>query len=107
MSMSQNDDQSRSASASASMGDSEEMSDHFLCPITQDVMRDPVIASDGVTYERSAIESYFLLGQLPAASPVTRQSITRALIPNYALKALIEEMARARTRTHTRTGAIA
>eukprot|EP00879_Flechtneria_rotunda_P013712 GHRR01014324.1.p1 GENE.GHRR01014324.1~~GHRR01014324.1.p1 ORF type:complete len:474 (+),score=152.92 GHRR01014324.1:89-1510(+) len=28
----------------------------FLCPITQDVMQDPVIAADGYTYERSAIQ---------------------------------------------------
>eukprot|EP00951_Prasinocladus_malaysianus_P033359 scaffold329913_cov42-Prasinocladus_malaysianus.AAC.1 len=28
----------------------------FLCPITQDIMLDPVVAADGNTYERQAIE---------------------------------------------------
>ena len=30
----------------------------FLCPITQEVMDDPVITSDGHTYERVAIEQW-------------------------------------------------
>ena len=28
----------------------------FVCPITEELMDDPVIASDGYTYERAAIE---------------------------------------------------
>lgn len=28
----------------------------FVCPITQDVMQDPVIAADGYTYEKDAIK---------------------------------------------------
>ena len=31
----------------------------FICPITQDVMSDPVIGPDGITYERAAIEVCF------------------------------------------------
>ena len=31
----------------------------ILCPITLDVMRDPVFAADGETYERAAIVSHF------------------------------------------------
>lgn len=31
----------------------------YLCPITTEVMDDPVIAADGYTYERSAIEEWF------------------------------------------------
>ena len=30
----------------------------FLCPITQEVMTDPVLTSDGHTYERDAIEHW-------------------------------------------------
>ena len=29
---------------------------NFLCPITHEVMADPVIAPDGITYDRAAIE---------------------------------------------------
>lgn len=31
----------------------------YLCPITTEVMEDPVIAGDGYTYERTAIEQWF------------------------------------------------
>ncbi|KAH8093380.1 ubiquitin-protein transferase [Aureococcus anophagefferens] len=34
----------------------------LLCPITQEVMVEPVIASDGFTYERSAIERWLDMG---------------------------------------------
>merc|ERR1719387_2257574 len=33
--------------------------DVFLCPITHDAMRDPVICQDGYTYERQAITDWF------------------------------------------------
>lgn len=31
-------------------------SDEYICPITLQIMRNPVIASDGVTYEEDAIK---------------------------------------------------
>ncbi len=53
-------------------------------------MTDPVIGSDGITYERAAIEQWFGMGKV--TSPVTRAPMTsQSLVPNYALKALIEE----------------
>ena len=30
--------------------------DEFKCPITTEIMKDPVIAADGITYERKSIE---------------------------------------------------
>lgn len=68
-----------------------------LCPITLDVMRDPCIASDGETYERSAIESYLTgLRELhrPLISPMTKEPMNDVLIPNRAMKRLIEERSR-------------
>ena len=32
---------------------------NYLCPITVQIMFDPVIAEDGCTYEREAIEKWF------------------------------------------------
>jgi hypothetical protein len=34
----------------------------LLCPITQEPMRDPVVAADGRTYERTAIEGEWMHG---------------------------------------------
>ena len=49
----------------------------FLCPITQEVMADPVMTADGHTYEREAIEQWCALrGAVPpraaSASPMRR-----------------------------------
>lgn len=64
--------------------------DEFLCPITLDLMTDPVMASDGYTYERSVIEDWFKKGH--KTSPKTNQTLQYDfLIPNYNLKSLIQE----------------
>ncbi len=57
----------------------------FKCPITLDIMEDPVICEDGYTYERASILS------LPTSiSPMTRQPINKnKLIPNRNLKDMI------------------
>jgi len=56
--------------------------DEFNCPITLDIMDDPVLCDDGYTYERSAIQSI-----RNSLSPMTRQPIDKTrLIPNRALK---------------------
>ena len=60
----------------------------FLCPITQSVMVEPVVAADGVTYERWAIEKW--MAQHGAASPVTPLDLAHShLVPNTALARLI------------------
>ena len=59
------------------------------CPITNDIMYDPVIASDGHTYERKAIEKWL---EEHKTSPITRQNISSYnLISNRAVKLLIDE----------------
>lgn len=61
--------------------------DGFLCPIVRDVMNDPHVASDGHTYERSAIERWFLVHD---TSPMTREGATgTALTPNHGLRSMI------------------
>ena len=45
-----------------------------MCAITKSLMTDPVIALDGMTYERTAIAEYFG-GRERAESPVTREEI--------------------------------
>lgn len=61
------------------------------CPIRGTVMRDPVIASDGHTYEREAITEW---QKNKGTSPKTREPITAEFKPNYALKEQIEHTMR-------------
>jgi len=60
--------------------------DEFVCPITYEVMQDPVCASDGHTYERSAIEEVLALPEERRRSPLTREPLQESLFPNRALK---------------------
>mmetsp|Transcript_14759 Transcript_14759/g.37018 ORF Transcript_14759/g.37018 Transcript_14759/m.37018 type:complete len:248 (+) Transcript_14759:214-957(+) len=60
----------------------------FFCPITCQPMVDPVVCSDGFTYERSAIAAWL---QRKAVSPMTRQRVSPRLHPNHALRQMIEE----------------
>lgn len=55
-------------------------------------MRDPVIAADGQTYERTAIEGWVAsLGSRPLRSPVTGQLMpSAALLPNLAIRDLVQ-----------------
>ena len=61
----------------------------FYCPITLDIMKEPVIGLDGHTYEK--IEIIHWLNNNNNKSPMTRQYMDiGSLIPNYALKSQIE-----------------
>ncbi|KAM0923976.1 hypothetical protein ACQ4PT_005168 [Festuca glaucescens] len=60
---------------------------HFLCPILQEVMMDPVVASDGYTYDRKAIEMWI---SMKDKSPMTNLRLqSRSLIPNHSLRSAI------------------
>ncbi|XP_048094299.1 WD repeat, SAM and U-box domain-containing protein 1-like isoform X1 [Alosa alosa] len=62
--------------------------DEFLCPITQEVLKDPVIAADGFSYEREAIERW--IGTKNRTSPMTNLPLpTTMLTPNRMLKMAI------------------
>ncbi|KAJ4764062.1 U-box domain-containing protein 21 [Rhynchospora pubera] len=64
--------------------------DHFRCPISLDLMRDPVTASTGITYDRQSIESWLERGNLNC--PVTGKPIDiHELIPNHSTRKLIQE----------------
>ncbi|GLT84823.1 hypothetical protein SLE2022_030350 [Rubroshorea leprosula] len=62
----------------------------FYCPITRDVMMDPVETSSGQTFERSAIEKWFAEGN--NLCPLTMTPLdTSVLRPNKKLRQSIEE----------------
>lgn len=61
----------------------------YICPITHEIMKDPVIAEDGFTYERSAIQEWF--GQRSQTiSPMTNIEILPDLNENVLLKERID-----------------
>ena len=65
----------------------EETPDHFICPITQDLMIDPASAADGHTYERRAIEEWLVSH---STSPMTGAELkTKDLFPNHIVRGLI------------------
>ncbi|CAH1966828.1 unnamed protein product [Acanthoscelides obtectus] len=45
----------------------------FLCPITHEIMREPVTCSDGFTYEKRAIAEWFMSGKY--TSPMTNEHL--------------------------------
>jgi hypothetical protein len=66
-----------------------EPSSTFICSITHELMRDPVIDPDGNSYERQAIEEWL---HRTGTSPITRANLSIAdLRPNRALKQAIDE----------------
>ena len=66
----------------------ENIPEAYLCPLTLDIIEDPVIAPDGYTYEKSTIIKHL---QMYGNSPMTRQPLDESqLIPNRALRDAIQ-----------------
>ncbi|KAF7054440.1 hypothetical protein CFC21_062112 [Triticum aestivum] len=64
--------------------------DDFRCPISLDLMKDPVIVSTGQTYERGCIERWLEAGH--GTCPKTQQKLpNKSLTPNYVLRSLIAQ----------------
>lgn len=60
----------------------------FRCPITFEIMEDPVEMDDQCTYEREAIAKWLL--EHSNESPMTHQKITGRMRPNTQLKQRIQ-----------------
>jgi ankyrin repeat protein len=58
------------------------------CPISHDIFYDPVIAMDGIVYERALIENWFLKS---STSPIKRCEMKDDLIECIFVKNLVEE----------------
>jgi len=72
---------------------------HFTCPITFDVMLDPVITPYGHSYDRAAIERY--ITRTKAEDPTTRKPLAVSqLVPNIGLKSAIQEYLSTHPWTH-------
>uniref|UniRef100_K3ZDB1 RING-type E3 ubiquitin transferase n=1 Tax=Setaria italica TaxID=4555 RepID=K3ZDB1_SETIT len=65
----------------------------FRCPVSLELMSDPVVASSGQTYDRDSIARWFGSGK--STCPKTGQVLTNLeLVPNKALKNLIARWCR-------------
>ncbi|KAK2370129.1 E3 ubiquitin-protein ligase PUB23 [Trifolium repens] len=66
---------------------------HFLCPISLQLMKDPVTLSTGITYDRENIEKWLFSFQNKTC-PVTKSSLLETdlnnLTPNHTLRRLIQ-----------------
>jgi hypothetical protein len=61
----------------------------FVCPITLQIMRDPVLLSDGLSYERVVIENWLANNR---TSPMTNEFLVhKTVTPNIALRQTINE----------------
>mmetsp|Transcript_37734 Transcript_37734/g.98832 ORF Transcript_37734/g.98832 Transcript_37734/m.98832 type:complete len:364 (-) Transcript_37734:178-1269(-) len=64
-----------------------------VCPITHEVMREPVVAADGMTYELEAIRRWMMTCENGPTSPITNQPMaTDVLFPNHAIRSLISTL---------------
>ena len=66
----------------------EEVSEDLCCSITCELMKDPVVAGDGHTYERVAVTQWFASGA--RTSPTTNERLDNlTLVPNHTVRRLI------------------
>jgi hypothetical protein len=75
--------------ASVAPSDTTDVPSEFICPISQEIMTDPVLLTSGNCYDRSSIEQWLRTKNTDPLTNVPLQSKT--LIPNRPLRGLIEQ----------------
>ncbi|KAM3208681.1 hypothetical protein ACQJBY_063400 [Aegilops geniculata] len=76
----------------ADAGNEEELAvpAHFRCPISLELMKDPVTAPTGITYDRESVEGWLARGR--GTCPVTGGPVQLAdLVPNHATRRMIQD----------------
>uniref|UniRef100_A0A2N9GCM8 U-box domain-containing protein n=1 Tax=Fagus sylvatica TaxID=28930 RepID=A0A2N9GCM8_FAGSY len=68
-----------------------EVPQYFICPISLQIMKDPVTAITGITYDRESIEQWLFTSK-NTTCPVTKQPLPKDsdLTPNHTLRRLIQ-----------------
>ena len=61
----------------------------FKCPISLEVMVDPVVGEDGQTYEREALAHWLHVTNI---SPMTGERMGARMVPNYLVKSMIANL---------------
>ncbi|XP_054796755.1 U-box domain-containing protein 21-like [Prosopis cineraria] len=63
---------------------------HFRCPVSLEMMKDPVTLCTGITYDRDNIERWIESGN--NTCPVTKQVLSSTqMIPNHAIRRMIQD----------------
>ena len=68
-----------------------ELTQRFLCPISQKLPVDPVTAEDGHTYDKGPLQEWF--AQHPGThcrSPLTNEPMAKKFVPAYAVRSALE-----------------
>ena len=63
--------------------------ENLCCPISMEIMEQPVLAADGFTYDRHAIEAWLARGK--TTSPTTGAPLAHVLTPSRIVKSMIAE----------------
>jgi hypothetical protein len=70
-------------------GDDDDHPDAFVCPITLELMEDPVFTADGQTYDRASITQWFKSNK---TSPMTGLELPHTtLLDNLAMMTVIQQ----------------
>lgn len=74
---------------------------HFFCPLTKKLMKDPVIDTEGYTYDREAIERWL---RVQSSSPITNSHLSLDMLkPDKVLKRAIHKATgKPRSKSQTR-----
>ena len=76
--------------------------EELTCPLTFELMVDPVVTADGQTYERKAIEQWLATHD---TSPSTGEKLKhKALTPNVAFRGMCRKLAEASQRLASPSG---
>ena len=75
------------AAGPSQASEAREVPDVFICPITTEIMTDPVSTSDGFTYERAAITEWLRTKDTSPKTGAKLESTT--LYPIHSLRSMI------------------
>eukprot|EP00964_Phaeocystis_antarctica_P027761 scaffold15656_cov69-Phaeocystis_antarctica.AAC.1 len=90
----------RGAAGPSEASEAEEVPDEYICPITAEIMTDPVTTVDGFTYERTAISEWL---RTKDTSPFTGATLeSKTVIPNLSLRSIIRGFSEASAARCTR-----
>ena len=78
---------SAGAAGPSAASEAADVPDEYICPITSEIMTDPVTTLDGFTYERAAITEWLRTKDTSPKTGATLES--KKLIPNHLVRGMI------------------